>query len=141
MDLQSDVQDQYYKEYWKKIEDYISSDSKKLEQFFRMYLAAKLYNLPNKTSIYRDFVEWVKSSNIDVESLLKDIVKYADAYNSIYRKEIKELDSAIRDSVKEFRRIPSEMPAPALMELYILYKNGSIKEKTLNDLIQLICLF
>ena len=36
MDLQSDVQEKYYADYWKKIEDNVAADSKTLEWFFRM---------------------------------------------------------------------------------------------------------
>lgn len=138
MDLKSEVQEQYYKDYWKKIEDYISSDAKKLELFFRMYLAARTHNLPTKSAIYRNFVSWVKESNISTEELLKDVVQYADAYYNIYRKDIRELDSSIRESIKEFRRILSDMPAPALMELYLLYKKKCIPEQTFSKLVQMI---
>lgn len=138
MDLKSEVQEQYYKDYWKKIEDYISSDSKKLELFFRMYLAARTHNLPTRSAIYRNFVSWVKESNISTEELLKDVVQYADAYYNIYRKDIRELDSSIRESIKEFRRILSDMPAPALMELYLLYKKKCISEQTFSRLVQMI---
>lgn len=138
MDLKSDVQEQYYKDYWKKIEDYISSNSKKLELFFRMYLAVRTHNLPNKGSIYRNFVSLVRESNIPTEDLLKDVVKYADAYYCIYRKDVSELDSAIRESIREFRRILSDMPAPALMELYLLYKDKKISEQTFSELVQMI---
>ncbi len=138
MDLKSETQDKYYKDYWKKIEEYISNDSKKLELFFRMYLTVKTWNLPNKNAIYRNFVDWDKENAGDVEDTLKDIVRYAEAYYCIYRKDISELDSAIRDSIKEFRRILSEMPAPALMTFYLLYKDGYINEATLSKLIDMI---
>lgn len=138
MDLQSDVQEQYYKDYWKKIEEYISGDSKKLESFFRMYIAVKTKGLPNKSALYRDFVSWFKDSEYDTKSLLEDIVLYANVYYTIYRRDLGELDSAIRESIKEFRRSLSEMPAPALMEFYVLYKDQKINESTLNSLIELI---
>ena len=138
MDLKSETQDKFYKDYWKKIEEYISNDSKKLELFFRMYLTVKTWNLPNKNAIYRNFVVWDKSTDSDVEDTLKDIVRYAEAYYCIYRKDISSLDSAIRDSIKEFRRILSEMPAPALMTFYLLYKDGQINEATLSKLIDMI---
>ena len=41
MNLDSDTQDNYYRDYWRKIEESISNDSKDLEMFFRMYLAIK----------------------------------------------------------------------------------------------------
>ena len=39
MDLTSEEQDKYYPLYWKRIEELVSNDSKKLELFFRLYLA------------------------------------------------------------------------------------------------------
>ena len=138
MEVPSDDQERFYRDYWKKIEEYISGDSKKLELFFRMYLAVKTRTLPSKSAIYRNFVLWIKDNPQGKEELLKDIVTYAEAYYSIYNRDVNELDSAIRDSVKEFRRILSDMPAPALMELYLLYKDGHISEKTLDELIATI---
>lgn len=138
MDLPSDVQEDYYEKYWKVIEDYVSNDSKKLELFFRLFLAAKNYSLPNKNMVYRIFVKWFKDNNESTENILKEIVKYADAYNTIYRKELKKVDSGLRNALKEYRRILSDMPAPALMEFYLLCKEGKIAENTYSEIVSII---
>ena len=138
MDLPSDVQEEYYEKYWKVIEDYISNDSKKLELFFRMFLAAKTMSLPNKNVVYRLFVKWFKENDKNTKEVLEEITIYAEAYYTIYRKDLTKVDSGIRDALKEYRRILSDMPAPALMEFYLLCKSGQISEKTFSDIIILI---
>ena len=138
MDLPSDTQEEYYENYWKVIEDYISNDSKKLELFFRMFLATKTLSLPNKNVVYRLFVNWFKESGITTKEVLEEIVVYADAYYTIYRKDLSKVDSGYRNALKEYRRFLSDMPAPVLMEFYLLCKNGEISEQTYSEIITII---
>lgn len=138
MDLPSDTQEEYYENYWKVIEDYISNDSKKLELFFRMFLATKTLSLPNKNVVYRLFVNWFKESGRTTKEVLEEIVVYADAYYTIYRKDLSKVDSGYRKALKEYRRILSDMPAPVLMEFYLLCKNGEISEQTYSEIITII---
>ena len=37
MPIMSDKQEEYYAKYWKRLEDLLTNDSKKLEAFFRLY--------------------------------------------------------------------------------------------------------
>ncbi len=138
MDLPSDTQEKYYAKYWKKIEDSISGDSKKLELFFRIFLAIKNLTLPNRNEVYRLFVKWLSTSEKDRKEIFEEILRYAEAYNAIYIREINELDSSIRDAVKEYRRMLSEMPAPLVMEFFIMCKDGKISEESLSSIIELI---
>jgi len=125
MDIQSDVQEDYYNKYWKKIEDNLTSDSKKLELFFRMFLACKIKSLPNISVVYSTFKDWFAEElekNKSVEDILKEILTYARFYNNIYTKPIDSVDSKIRTAIKDFRNNLTEMPAPLLMEIYKLYQ-------------------
>ena len=146
MDIQSDIQEKYYINYWNKLENYVSNDSKKLELFFRMFLACKNKTLSNMTTIYRDFKNWYKNELeiSDVESILKDIVLYAKYYNIIYFKPLTELNKEIRTSIQEYRKILSDMPAPFLMEMYHLYEQKDENDKLyisvdqFNEIVELI---
>lgn len=124
MDLTSEVQERYYSDYWKKIEANISTDSKKLELFFRMLLAAKNKNLSSTQMVYNDFKEWYSNelTSREDESILKEIVKYSKYFNNLYIKPINDVDPALRAAVKEFRTYISDMPAPLFIELYDLYE-------------------
>lgn len=71
MPILSDKQEEYYAKYWKRLEELLTSDAKKLEAFFRLYLAAKNRSLPNKTAVYSVFVDWFnKNINIDRKSVV-----------------------------------------------------------------------
>lgn len=145
MPIESVSQEKYYNKYWKKLEELLTGDAKKLEAFFRIFLAAKNRNLPNKNSVYTVFVNWFEN-NIDtlgIEGVFAEIVKYAEHYNAIYKQDIKQLDEELRDDIKEFRKILSDMPAPMLLELFNLYKtknsdgNSLLNAKQLSEIIRL----
>ena len=138
MDLPSDIQEEYYSNFWKKIEEYISNDSKKLELFFRMFLAIKCLTLPSRNEIYRLFVKWFKDSQRATVNVLEEVVSYAEAYFIIYKKDLQKVNQVLREPLKEFRRISSDMPAPVLMEFCLLCKNGEINEYTFSNIISVI---
>ncbi|MDY4857802.1 MAG: DUF262 domain-containing protein [Candidatus Onthovivens sp.] len=147
MDIPSDIQETYYNLYWKKIEENLSCDSKKIELFFRMFLACKLQYLPNKNEVYNEFKTWFKHEFMigsTVENCLKEIVTYSKYYHSIYSKPIDKVDADIRDVIKDFRNNLSEMPAPLLMEIYNLYSlfdeegNRLVTAKQFCEIINLI---
>ena len=138
MDLQSDIQEQYYKYYWKKLEDNISPDSKTLELFFRMYLAIKTYNLVSKNSVYREFVKWIETQSRDIKSLFVDLLEYAKIYYLLMSEDINKLDEKLRDAIVDFRKINSDIPMAIVMKFYQIYRNNYIDSKTLASLIHAI---
>lgn len=147
MDIPSDTQEAYYNQYWKKIEENLTSDSKKIELFFRMFLACKIQSLPNKSEVYGEFKEWFSletSAGKTVEECLKEIVTYSKYYNSIYSKPLDKVDPDIRDAIKDFRNNLTEMPAPLLMEIYNLYSsideegNQLVTAKQFSEIINLV---
>lgn len=119
MPISSDIQDEYYSKYWKRLETLVSSNAKTLESFFRFFLMAKNRAIVNKTAAYYAFTNWYKENinELGIEGVFKSIVAYAQYYNDIYQKDIKELPAELKNPVAEFREIGSDMPAPVLMEL------------------------
>lgn len=140
MNLGSDVQERYYNTYWKKLEEYISPDSKKLEAFFRIFLACKNKVLSNTTAVYSDFKLWYANeitNGHSVEDILKDLVRYAKFHNVVYSKPIAKLDENIQAAVQDFRKNLSEMPAPFLIEMYSLYESFDEQGNRLVSALQL----
>ncbi|MCM1440100.1 MAG: DUF262 domain-containing protein [Roseburia sp.] len=139
MPILSDKQEEFYAKYWKRLEDLLTNDSKKLEAFFRLYLATKNKSLPNKNAVYSVFVEWFNKNkdSYGIEGIFKDILKYAEYYYTIYKQDIKTVDSKIRNSVREFRYILSEMPAPLFMELYALMQQRLITIEQFDEVMRL----
>lgn len=146
MPIQSELQDKYYDKYWKRLEQLIDSDSKKLEAFFRFFIMAKRMSLINKSAVYRAFTEWYEDNiaNYGEEGVFKEIVNYASYYNAIYKAPVASLDSALQKAVEEFRFILSDMPAPLLIELYAIHKkvdangNPCIYAKQLAEIITIL---
>ena len=139
MDLNNNEQEEYFNKYWMEIEKNISSDPKKLESFFRVYLAIKNKKLPAKRSIYNEFKRWYYRNNeISLKEIFKDIIKYSNYYNEIYHIEINKIDKALREPIKEYRIIGSELPAPLIMGFYNLYQNDEINKEQLSELISIV---
>lgn len=123
MPIDSEHQEIYYEKYWKKLEEYLTSDSKKLESFFRMFLAAKNRVLPNKNAVYFEFVNWfnINCSQLTIEGVFKEIVKVAKYYYILYREKITDVPAELRDPINDFRNYLSEMPAPLFLGLFEIY--------------------
>lgn len=136
MDLQSDVQEKYYADYWKKLEDNVSTDSKTLELFFRMYLAIKKYNLVSKNNVYREFVRWIEEHNIDIKDLFEDLLEYAKIFNLLMNEDINKIDKKLKDAIVDFRKVDSDIPMAIVMEFYQIYRKGLI---TIDVFVSLIC--
>lgn len=138
MNLDSETQDKFYAQYWRKIEENISMDSKDLEMFFRMYLAIKTYTLVPKNGVYRSFVDWVENKKVSTDVLFKELLDYAKIYHSINNTPVASLDKALRVAITDFRKIKSDLPISIIIEFYRLYNIGSIKADVLGQLIQAI---
>lgn len=141
MNLDSDTQDKYYAQYWRKIEDNISTNSKDLEMFFRMYMAIKIYTLVPKNGVYRNFVDWVKTKEIKTEVLFKELLDYAKIFHNINSAPIDSLNLVLRDSVIDFRKIKSDLPISIIMEFYRLYDTSKITVAVLAQLIRAINIY
>ena len=129
MDLKSDVQEKYYAQYWKKIEDNVSADSKILEMFFRMFIALKTYSLVAKNSVYREFVAWVEQSDLDIKNIFDELLEYSKIYDFLFNSQM---------ALTDFRKNNSDLPMSAIMEFCRLMREGRISEDTLGDLIAAI---
>lgn len=79
MGFKPDVQERLYDKYWNKIE---KLSSKELDSFIRNYLTIMTGVIPNIRNIYSAFKIYAKQVN-DIEAILQDMLRYAQAYNKI----------------------------------------------------------
>ena len=135
MDLQSDVQEKYYADYWKKLEDNVSTDSKTLELFFRMYLAIKTYNLVTKNNGYREFVKWSEEHDTDIKDLFEDLLEYAKIFNLLMNIDVNKIDKKLKDAIGDFRKVNSDIPMAIVMEFYQIHRKGLISTDVFVSLI------
>ena len=141
MNLKSDIQDKYYANYWKKIEDNVSSDSKDLEMFFRMYLAIKMYVLVPKNGVYRNFVDYVESTEIPTDALFKSLLEYAKIFNAVSQADLESLNKNLRKPLTDFRKVNSDIPLSVVMEFFRIYQAELIDATSLGQTIETINAF
>lgn len=135
MDLKSDTQEAYYAKYWKKLEDNVSTDSKDLEMFFRMFIAIKTYALVPKNSVYREFMTWVEACKIDIQSLFEELLEYSKIYNFLFKSDLAGVNKVLKVSLTDFRKNNSDLPMSIIMEFCRLYRKNSLDEEILGELI------
>lgn len=135
MPIPSEQQDAYYEKYWRKLESLISSDSKKLESFFRFFIMAKRGTMVNKNATYAAFVDWFEAQqkNTSVENIFKEIVRYASYDSMIFNDSITTLPKALQKPIEEYRMIKSEMPVPLLLEYFSIHDKDNTTEKGITD--------
>jgi uncharacterized protein with ParB-like and HNH nuclease domain len=129
-------QEKLYEKYWKPLEEKVS-DSKELEEFFRMFLANQTYDLPQKRQVYNAFKLWCVEKNNKQDTFMK-INQYMGYYWKLYRDADAEKHIS---ALRFFRRNPSIMPAPFLLEIYRLYDGQKISIDVLNEIINLIDIY
>lgn len=118
MDKSNAEQTRLYKDYWKELED-IFDDSRKMEDFFRFYLAAVIGDLVEKKKLYFAFKEHYLSERKTVsdDELLSEIVRYAHYFSKLYYDDLENP----REELADYRNIASLMPAPFMLAFYNLY--------------------
>lgn len=135
MNLTSDMQDDYYVRYWKKIEDYVSNESKELELFFRMYLSIKLFSLVSRNSVYREFMTYVEANHLSTKVLLEELLDYAKLYHFLLKESLDGKNENLKVALRDFRKIDSDLPVGIIMELCKLQNDGLITEEMLGEAI------
>lgn len=80
MGLDYDSQEKMYDRYWNKIE--INTDYA-VSEFMRQYLTLKLGRWPKINNVYQEFKQFEASTHFNTESLLSDLLSYAEFYQQI----------------------------------------------------------
>ena len=126
MGLDTEKQYEYYREYWKKIEELTMNH---VSEFIRDYLSIKLQSIPNISNVYPVFKEYVQDSQIPVSAVLDDLKKYARYYNVLLTchsdTALKELD----DCLYRINRLEITVTRPFFMEVLRLHHEGKLKSE------------
>lgn len=129
-------------EIWQTIEN-LFTEQKDLENFFRAFLMNRNRKYINKKNIYSEFKKWLEKQlednpNSNVRTILLTIKEYAEYYSEIYLKDLSDIDKNIKQTIKEYRQIKSDMPAPFILEIYSLLKEEQIEFNDFNNIVLLI---
>lgn len=128
-------QERYYRMYWQPLESQYP-ESRKLEEFFRYYLATKTYDLYNRKDVYEGFKKFWNEDKRNDEAKLQEINRYCRYYTDIYTGP--SADAEVEEALADFRISDYRMPAPFLMEMYHLFEEGKITSKEMKAEVRLI---
>ena len=119
MGLPTQKQNEYYEKYWNKIE---LCTGYEVSLFVRDYLSVKQQAIPPMNKIYVTFKAFVEETQIDTESLLKELLDYARSYEILLkgRTEDKQLNACIY----RLNRLETTITRPFFLEIFRLWKNG-----------------
>ncbi len=131
----SEIQERNYRLYWQPMEA-LYPQSRKLEDFFRLFLAAKTYSLLSRRDVYEGFKAYWNTLQEPTEERLREINRYCRYYSTIYTGPAE--DRQVESVLKEFRRNESRIPAPFLMEMFRMADDGEIDSRTLCSQIRLV---
>lgn len=109
----NDEQESIYKDYWLKLEK-IFPKSRELAEFFRFYLASKVYTLTAEKDLYAAFKAYWSDNDGEVHylTILEDLLHYARHFERLY---ISESNDPLGEQLHDFRKLQSYMPAPFSM--------------------------
>ena len=137
MNRNNSDQEAIYHNYWLKLE-HVFPESKKLSEFFRLYLASKNYVLITEKDLYDAFKLYWKEALITEThtDILEDMSNYAHHFKRLY---LSDKEDELGVDILDFRRMQSLMPAPFMMRILEHYRADEITKaqtktilKTLN---------
>ena len=136
MNKPNEEQENVYLNVWKKLED-IFANSKKLEAFFRFYLASKKYTLAAQKRLYDEFQAYwnLKKVVVGEEEILIDIINYAKHYKRLY---LSKEEDVLGETLYDFRKLSSDIVAPFAMELLELLRKNEINNEQVRQVLGLI---
>lgn len=130
MGLNSDLQTEYYNNFWSKIETLTSHN---VSTFLRYYLAIKEQKLWPTDKLYKYFKAYVIENNLntDISILLKDLLKYAHYYNYVINADG---ESGYKGSLTKIKMLDFSIVYPFAMELFEALDNNLVSENDLDEI-------
>lgn len=105
-------QNEYYENYWNKIEILTSH---KVDAFIRDYLSVKQQTIASKSRIYISFKEYVEENALETKPLLTDLLRYAGWYEILLKG--KTDDNELSQCIYRLNRIETTVTRPFFLEV------------------------
>lgn len=133
MSLTKQQQDEYYHKYWKKIEVYTDGDP---TMFIRDYLTIHLKRICNIDNLYFEFKEYDGINNINRESLLADLLLYAEYYEQIAKGKTE--SNRINRKLHQLASIGSQVVMPFYLSFFNYKDKMNIGEDEVYEVLDII---
>lgn len=129
----SDIQEKFYNTYWYKIE---KNTDYNVSNFIRDYLTIKERVIPNKNKVYSSFKKYVYDSTVNIEELLKDMLKFSKYYHNIVNAQTK--DKNINEILYRINKLEVFVSYPFILEVYEDYDKEIINKGQLINILSTI---
>ena len=112
-----------YDSYWTKIERCTGND---VSSFIRDYLSIKRQITPTISNVYKDFKEYAVSTNLPVEDLLEDLLRYARLFEKLSICKSGLQNQKLDDCLYRLMRLEIVVTRPFLMEVLRLNQDNKL---------------
>lgn len=112
MRLPTQLQSDYYESYWNPIEECTGYE---VSAFARDYLSVKQMEIPSQRRVYQAFKQFVGSTGIDTENLLKDMLRYAKRYQILLKG--KTQSKVLNACIYRLNRLETTVTRPFFLEI------------------------
>ncbi|WQV70754.1 DUF262 and DUF1524 domain-containing protein [Helicobacter pylori] len=136
METEVEKQEDFYKKYWRAMEEDFKQNETLFERFVRHYLTIKTREIPNINKVYEAFKRYQQERGIETEVLLQDLQKYCGYFCQIVFK--KEDDKKLNEALGFLVDLEMDVIYPLLLELYSDYSDGVLSKQDFILIIPLI---
>lgn len=133
MHLPLEKQNSYYEKYWNPIELYTKYN---VSSFVRDYLSVKQQITPPQNKIYNYFKDYVNSSSLNNENLLKDMLVYAKRYKSLLFDGIPQ--NPLESCIFRLNRLETTVTRPFFLEVLRMNEENKINIDETTEIFQLV---
>ena len=134
MSMTSSKQGLFYKQYWEPLEKTVTRDE--MNKFVRYYLAVKTRKLYDEKKLYFEFKCYHENSTKSIETILQDMLEYADYYNIICNPNKKK--QKYSPVLSRINRLEMKTCVPLIMDLFKAKTDGDISEEELCKSLEII---
>ncbi len=134
MNLDEKTQEDYFREYWSKIEKFTEKDPTELLLHF---LSIKTSNKVAKSALYESFKSYCQK--FDRKEILKDLLKYAEVYHDI--RTAKGATPGISTRLENIAILDSTQHIPFFIPFFIYAKENSMPYTEIEDVLDTIINF
>lgn len=123
MGLKTQKQEEFYENYWEKIEQCTGGD---VSDFIRDYLSVKLRNIPSKDRVYAVFKAYREEHEreLDTEALLTELLRYAKWYQILLKANTN--NQNLNRCIDRLNRLETTVTRPFFLEVLRIYSEGAL---------------
>lgn len=125
MRMSAKEQDKFYKKYWEPLEELV--DRKDITKFFRYYLDVKLRRNVAEKKLYAEFKLYRENSNLPMEEIMEDILKYAEYFKIIVCPRDKK--TVYSDVLERINKLEVNTCIPLIMDIFNAEDDGRISSE------------